>query len=349
MIDDSNFDKFEDQDKRRFLSELIIPEGIKILSNLFKVQSPGYLPKFNAQASGCSDRGYMTINAKYNERATYADFILFLGVRNEPSKNYLAYASYCALEQEKMRPVAGFIVWNEAKISFEDGNLMSQLDTFLHEAIHTLFFHPTLFKTFPENSLSQSFLFYDEPASTWKIRGDNVLNQAKTYFACPSLNGVALENGGDVTSAAAHFEKLLFADEIMTPDDTLETRLSAFTLAVAKDSGFLDIDMSQAEEVFWGKGEGCDFANMRCELKGSDEFCEKEGEVACSDNLMYRTKCHDSIFTGNCSINLNRMSCKVPRQSSNEFATYGQKSLCLSVIVGIFCLSNYIFLYFWIL
>jgi hypothetical protein len=328
-------EKFEDQDKKYFVTQFIVPEGLKVLQEIIKVKSTGVIPKFNSNASACSNKNYLDIDPSYSSKSTYADFILFLGVKNLPDKGWLAYASFCALEQEQGRPVAGFIVFNEAKVSFEDGDYNAQVDTFMHEVLHTLFFHSFLFKSFPDNNNGESFLFQDSD-TIWKMRGDTVLGLARQFFGCPSLNGVPLENNGDSTSAGSHFEKIVFADEIMTPDDTLETRLSMFTLAVAKDSGFYEIDISMGENIFWGKGEGCDFVNAKCSPETNDEFCSIYKEVSCSDNLMFRTLCQNSQFTSNCKINLHVENCKVHRKEKNIFSNHGRDSLCLKTKVFFF-------------
>lgn len=260
--------------------------------------------------------------------------ILFLGVKNEPNQKWLAYTSYCALDQDTRRPVAGFIIFNEGKVSYTNGDYYAQLSTFIHEVLHALFFHPTLFKTFPKNSNGKSFLFQDVD-SKWKIRGDTILKVSRDYFDCQTLNGIPLENNGGSTSAGAHFEKIFFADEMMTPDDTLEINLSRFSLAVAKDSGFFQVNMDKGENIFWGKNEGCGFFEQSCKITESDEFCSKDETVSCSDNLMFRTQCHTSQFTNTCKINLHFESCKTQKKSIEVFEKYGRNSLCLNTIVKI--------------
>jgi leishmanolysin len=305
---------------------------VNILRDVIKIKSNNRIGKFNANGKACSYFGLLDIDSGYSNQSTNADFVLFLGVQNSPSESWLAFASVCALDQETSRPVAGFIIFNEAKVTYTDGNYSAQLDTFVHEALHTLYFHPLLFKIFPKNANNESFLFQDND-STWKMRGDTILREAREYFDCPTMNGVPLENGGGSTSAGAHFEKTVFADEMMTPDDTLETKLSIFSLAVAKDSGFYIIDLSKAEHIFWGKGEGCSFVEQRCSSTTADEFCHNLNDVACSDNLMYRTLCVKSHFTGDCQINLQMVSCKKQKKSSKIYEQYGMNSLCLPVKV----------------
>lgn len=57
--------------------------------------------------------------------------------------------------------------------------------------------------------------------------------------------------------ANSHFEKLFFGDEIMNPNDVLDARFSRLSLAVAKDSGWYDIDLDLGENYIWRKNEGC--------------------------------------------------------------------------------------------
>jgi len=57
-----------------------------------------------------------------------------------------------------------------------------------------------------------------------------------------------MENGGGLGSAGAHFEKVTFGDEIMVPDDTLHSRFSQLSLAVAADSGWYDVNFLDGDE-----------------------------------------------------------------------------------------------------
>ena len=52
-------------------------------------------------------------------------------------------------------------MFNEAFIEYIDGNYKSHVSTFVHEVLHALYFHPKLFKNFPNNSNGESFLFKD--------------------------------------------------------------------------------------------------------------------------------------------------------------------------------------------
>lgn len=331
-MDDSNLSAFINEKKKLFLSNFIVPEGIKIIKDLFKIHSNSFIPQFNPKSSGCSYNGSLDIDSTYSNEPTSADFILFLGVKYSPNENWLALASFCAIDQNSLRPVAGFIIFNESKISYTKGAYLRQLDTFLHEAFHTLFFHPILFERYPKNSSGLSFMFQDKD-SIWKLRGDNILREAREYFDCAELVGVPLENHGNKLSAGSHFEKLVFADELMTPDEMFKTKISRFSLAVAKDSKFFEVDLSKAETIFWGKNKGCSFVDQKCSSQEAREFCSETKTVACSENSFHRTVCSNLLFTGKCNINLHLESCKSFRPSEKAYATYGKDSFCLPVKV----------------
>ena len=102
------------------------------------------------------------------------------------------------------------------------------------------------------------------------------------------------------------------------------------SLAVAKDSGWYDVDMGLAENYFWGKDEGCSIFDNSCSHSTVSEFCTVDEHNGCSDNHMYRTTCDSSNLTGNCKIYLNSKSCKVSHGSDIKAFQYGVNSICLN-------------------
>lgn len=51
----------------------------------------------------------------------------------------------------------------------------------------------------------------------------------------------------------------------MGPESPLISVLSVFSLALLKDYGVYEVDLSQAEEFFWGKNAGCNFVAYFCD------------------------------------------------------------------------------------
>lgn len=85
--------------------------------------------------------------------------------------------------------MVGYASFNEALISYDDGNPQAQIATFVHEVLHALWFHPGLWQRFPNNSAGESFLFKDTAANFYKLRGDSIMSQIKSHFDCSTTNG----------------------------------------------------------------------------------------------------------------------------------------------------------------
>ena len=66
-----------------------------------------------------------------------------------------------------------------------------------------------------------------------------------------------------------------------------EVKITKMSLAVAKDSGWYEVDYSLGENYFWGKGDGCDIFKANCSHVTVSEFCPSIFELACSDCLLY--------------------------------------------------------------
>jgi len=50
----------------------------------------------------------------------------------------------------------------------------------------------------------------------------------------------------------------------MTADSVYEGKFSKFTFALIEDSGWYKVDYSMADDLTWGKGSGCNFAESAC-------------------------------------------------------------------------------------
>ena len=108
-----------------------------------------------------------------------------------------------------------------------------------------------------------------------------------------------------------------------------DMKLTKMSLAVAKDSGWYEVDLTLGENYFWGKGEGEGIFKTTCTDTDASEFCPTIWENACSDNHVERTHCHTSTFHSGCNIDLYKESCKIYQVSSDSEYTYGKDSVCL--------------------
>ena len=113
----------------------------------------------------------------------------------------------------------------------------------------------------------------------------------------------------------------------MVANTVIDARFSQMSLAVAKDSGWYQIDLGLADQFFWGKDEGCDMFQAECSKVS--EFCSSLEESGCSDNHMYITQCFDSYFASECHLNINILSCKRHHSSDILSFSFGADSVCL--------------------
>ena len=122
----------------------------------------------------------------------------------------------------------------------------------------------------------------------------------------------------------------------MVSDDTIDSKFSKMSLAIAKDSGWYQIDMEMGEHYFWGKDKGCNIFNKTCSADELSEFCLEKYATSCSDNHLYMTACNPSIFTENCHLNMNIISCKKHHKASLNLFEFGYDSICLNTQVSLY-------------
>lgn len=99
------------------------------------------------------------------------------------------------------------------------------------------------------------------------LKSKNVLQTARDYYKCDSLEGLPMENQGGSGSFGSHWERDLVADEIMTSTNILGKGVfSAFTAALLLDTGyFVDVNLNMIENSSqWGRGKGCNFVSKSC-------------------------------------------------------------------------------------
>jgi hypothetical protein len=222
------------------------------------------------------------------------DFVMFVTLRPlQMLGSTLAFARACALDSTTSRPILGHT--NVAPSTLINNR---DLETVLmHEFTHAFGYSPSLFK-FLRHPTNRSATYYQANPSTFPtgpVRGTgivnngngdfnvdyrllgpglklwlitpNLVNFARTYFNCPGMTGVELENGGaSPASTASHWEKRILYYEYMTATQNLQPgTVSGFTLSYFQDTGFYEVNFTAADNTMtWGKGEGCPWVNNTC-------------------------------------------------------------------------------------
>ena len=133
------------------------------------------------------------------------------------------------------------------------------------------------------------------------IVSPNVLKEFKEHFDCPSATSVPLENEGTSSTDGSHWERLILGQEVMTGEDQWEAQYSRITLALLEDSGWYEVDYSQADRLDYGRGKGCAFLSNTCH--GDDEFsefCETDNQLGCDANGDKKTACKAQFLQDGC-------------------------------------------------
>lgn len=116
----------------------------------------------------------------------------------------------------------------------------------------------------------------------------------------------------------------------MVPDSTLHARFTKMSLAVAKDSGLYDVDLSLGEEFYFAHGQSCRVHSKKCPRRVAD-FCSASasGSTYCSRNHDYVTMCRSGTFPGTeCGIKQSSTYCKKEKLESGAFYEYGMEAKC---------------------
>ena len=94
---------------------------------------------------------------------------------------------------------------------------------------------------------------FEKKSDRYYLVANKTLAYAREFFDCPELEGLPLEDNGGPGSRGNHFERSLFFDEVMTPNEPwFQPRISVFSLKVIEDSGWFLPDYSLVSELSIG-------------------------------------------------------------------------------------------------
>ncbi|CAD8109199.1 unnamed protein product [Paramecium sonneborni] len=198
------------------------------------------------------------------------DFILYVTETNV-QESWIAKSSPCFYDQN-YRPLAGQIILNNHHFLKNITQIVKyeRLGTIVHEFTHTLGFHRRIIDYFNMTQIIQDKLYLKSPG---------VIEYAKQYFNCSSLQYLPLEDDGGPTAQFSHFEKMTFNQEIMTGTSSRDTVYSKFTMLVLQDTGLYQANLSKAGRYEYGMNQGCLAAQggfdspTICKLAKNERFC----------------------------------------------------------------------------
>ncbi|XP_067119868.1 ciliated left-right organizer metallopeptidase-like isoform X1 [Centruroides vittatus] len=212
-----------------------------------------------------------------------ADYILYVNAQNThlcQTQDIIAYASYCVLDQND-RPIAGFINFCpfHLKEKHEEERIVMVA---IHELFHALGFSQDMFKKFKDcSSIGIPCSEWKRPVITDKhnvnrLSLPTVIKKMQEHFGCDDINfGAPLgtKKNGEIDS---HWNSVMLHGSIMSPDLTFADYISVdpISAAVFADSGWYQVNFSNTDGYFWGKGEGCNFAvKETCSALDDNYFC----------------------------------------------------------------------------
>ncbi len=138
-----------------------------------------------------------------------------------------------------------------------------------------------------------------KPSQRVIIASPKVQAWARKYYGCDSVLGVELENQGGSGTQYSHWEKRTANNEYMTGTASQNPVFSELTLSYFEDSGWYHVNYSQAQQLLWGQGMGCDFVLKSCPSwpAGQGYFCTEPDKAGCTAD--YQAKGYCQIGTGN--------------------------------------------------
>ncbi|XP_041821651.1 leishmanolysin-like peptidase 2 [Chelmon rostratus] len=246
------------------------------------------------------------------------DFLLYLHVqatdkcRAEP--NVLAYAVHCQTDA-RGRPVAGVVVICRDRLTAATYSHRATLQTVIHELFHTLGFSKHLFHTWTDCSSTspagagcspRGKVTHHDGSGQMRIYTPSVISALQKHLASPDPElGGPLENldvpQGRVSS---HWESRVLQGSIMAAvlGDSTTVRIDPATLAALQDTGWYAVNLSRAQSLVWGDGEGAMFGSLStCQDKSSSFFCTGSG-FGCHYLHLHKGECQTDQYLEGCRL-----------------------------------------------
>jgi Leishmanolysin len=200
--------------KYNFIRYELMPSMIQYFTKALKV-----IPskKFKVPSRTCN--GY-PVPAVYYSDGIEADTLVIVNYEQNIYSSYLAFASTCFLDGDNNnRPIVGIITFNINYISVESEDWDQSISVSIHEFFHLLGFSSSLLDFYVDEDGNTKDS--GEVVKTEIVRGvstnivvlDEVVNVAKEHFGCSEIEGVELENQGDLSSRGSHWERRTLGNE----------------------------------------------------------------------------------------------------------------------------------------
>ena len=202
----------------------------------------------------------------------------------------LAQANAKVHQPSNGQPLVGLVKINK-NIDYSKKNSDIYFQTILvHEFTHILGFSKHFFETYYHNFVSETD---QNGIERFYLNSARLLEVAKKYFSCDTIQKVELENQGGEGTAGSHWEARILLGEYMNGYAyTEEQVISEFTLALLEDSGYYEVNYFTGGLMRFGKGKGCQFLQDKCVISYKiNENFENEFFDTLSDGKSIESSC----------------------------------------------------------
>ena len=240
-----------------------------------------------------------------NKNDIPADLIILTKFEEEGQfpQGVLASAMPILLYKETNRPIVGLLTVSRSASFYSYSHIKEYFSlVFLHELTHALGFLESMF---PFWSGGTDYILMEKEIRGMKrtlIKTPKVVELAKKYFNCNSIEGLEIEDQGGEGSSKSHWEQRILLGEYMgAVIYQEEMAISEFTLAFLEDSGWYKAKYYTGGLFRFGKNKGCEFIENECldnnnETPFKNEFFDESNSWfgSCSTGRQSRTY---SIFS----------------------------------------------------
>ena len=207
-----------------------------------------------------SSFGNKALRRNIDMKSLGIDLIIFSSLQ-EMEEETIAAASPVFTQDSNHQPILGIIYINSL-IDFEKINVEKYIEsTLIHEMTHILGFTGNFFENVFHNVIKKTDKY---GISRQYINSPKVLEVARKYFNCPSIDGVELENYGDEGTAGSHWEARILLGDYMNGVAYTEEVVSEFSLALLEDTGYYMPNYYTGGLMRYGKNKGCEFFYDKC-------------------------------------------------------------------------------------
>ncbi|KAL7880507.1 hypothetical protein SRHO_G00027610 [Serrasalmus rhombeus] len=243
------------------------------------------------------------------------DFLLYMLTQSTDKcrahSSVLAYSAHCQMDAEG-RPVAGVMIICREPLAMKEFSHQHVVQTVIHELFHMLGFSRELFSTWRDCFLtsqrvgccSHGHVTNTDATGQMRLYSPSVIKALHAHLNSKHTElGAPLENqDAGVGGLSSHWEARVLQGSIMTAAlaEPSLVRIDLVTLSALQDTGWYSVNLSQAQSLVWGEGEGALFGSLST-CKFSSFFCTGSG-LGCHYLHLHKGECQSDEYLEGCRI-----------------------------------------------